>query len=149
MSVFDLCEIRKDQVVCGLLGEFLGRGRSREVYASPIDENIVIKIAYNPQGIMDNADEWTLWCLSKDRELRNWLCPIIGVFGDGRVLYMKKVEHTSKDELRRFEEVPAIIEDVHTDNWGILDGRLVCFDYAVNSSTSIPKKLKMKKVVWE
>lgn len=148
MSVFDLCGFRKDQTIYGLLGEFVGRGQSRDVYKSPIDKNIVIKIAYNAQGIIDNTDEWSLWCLSEGKDLRNWLCPIIGVFGDGRVLYMRRAEHAPESGLKSFKKVPEIFGDVHIHNWGYFEGRLVCFDYAINNSASVPKKLKMKKAAW-
>lgn len=63
---------------------------------------------------------------------------------NGRILLQHKASPIV-DRSALPEQVPAFLSDLKPENFGMLDGRLVCLDYAM----TIPNpSTKLKKVDW-
>lgn len=106
-------------------------------------EDRVWKLAWREQGLLDNETEYRLW-QSASPELREMLCPALDLSQAGALL-QKRVQpisyealgKTGKDVIARLAEYG--ITDVAV-NCGILEGRVVVYDYS-NISIDIHKKL--------
>jgi len=127
--------------------DVLGSGGSRIVVA--LDDERVAKIDAQPGG-PSNASEIDVW--NEYGQQTDLLAPVLDERSDGRILVMSRAEAFDgpADSSGRVKDVPRKLrmrlddakselldilgpnyEDPSYDfNWGILDGRLVCIDYA-------------------
>jgi hypothetical protein len=124
----------------------LGIGGSRIVVA--LDADRVAKIDAQPDG-PNNANERDVW---DDYGETGLLAPIIDERADGRILVMRRAApfegpadasgrvasvprrlrkklDAAKEELSELLG-PDFVDPSYDFNWGLLDGRLVCIDYA-------------------
>jgi hypothetical protein len=124
----------------------LGIGGSRIVVA--LDADRVAKIDAQPDG-PNNANELDVW---SDYGETGLLAPIIDERADGRILVMRRAApfegpadasgrvasvprrlrkklDAAKEELSELLG-PDFVDPSYDFNWGLLDGRLVCIDYA-------------------
>jgi len=106
-----------------------GRGRFRTVYACRFDPTLVIKIEPNG-GDHSNQQEIRLWTAYKDvPEVSRWLAPCIDISPGGVALLQRRVRPVRRAELPN--EIPSFLNtDARHFNWGMLDGKMVCCDYA-------------------
>lgn len=110
-----------------LLGEKLGEGTFRTVYACPLDPKVVIKIETRASGRFCNVDEWNLWNAIEDRpEIARWFAPVRSISACGSVLVMERTQPIG----RMPREVPNFMTDLKAANMGRLRGRPVFHDYA-------------------
>lgn len=127
--------------------DLLGSGGSRIIVG--LDDDSVAKIDMSPGG-PTNAAEIELW--DELRDETDFLAPILDVRADGRIIVMPRAETFDgpTDAAGRSKAVPRKhrkaldaakrellallapgIEDPGYDfNWGLIDGRPVCIDYA-------------------
>ena len=119
-----------------LCGELLGEGIHRKVFACTSDPSRVVKCETNT-GIFSNAREWRNWdeCRYADR-WNKWLAPCVAISPLGTVLLQKRVQPLRRgDDLP--DKLPAFLTDIKPQNFGWLNGKLVCHDYPqINSSLS-------------
>ena len=104
----------------------LAKGSTRTVYVASDRE--VVKI--ESVGTFNNVLEYTLWQdLQYCPEVADWLAPCIGISPDGSMLMQRRAEPLPED-YKLPEYLPEFLTDTRRDNYGLLDGRFVCVDYA-------------------
>jgi hypothetical protein len=119
----------KDAALCVLVGEKLGSGVFRDVYAVKGREDVVLKIE-DRGGEFCNVMEWKLWTEAQGTPAEQWLAPCLDLSGlSGRALVMRRTQPMTEDAWETLE-VPAFFNDIQPSNWGLLNGRPVCHDYA-------------------
>lgn len=126
-----------------LLGDFfdffcgaeLGEGTSRTVYEFRLDPMYVIKIQRTEKDktAFQNVSEFDTWTNinGHHKELAKFLAPCWNISSCGRVLLMRKTEKI-KDNQRMPKKIPEFLSDTKTQNWGVIEGKVVCHDYANN-----------------
>lgn len=129
--------------------KYLGEGISRKVYA--IDENYVVKVSKNSDGIYQNRIENYVYT-TVDKDLKKYLCPII-CFKPERIIMRRAIpiyergkdkwidlhkirpEESSFDDLNRLAAKFMLeYEDViSATSWGVYDNENVLIDYGCTS----------------
>lgn len=136
--------IARDFIVM-FLGKKLGNGIARDVYVHRFDPRLVIKIE-ETSGSFQNVREAHMWDEVGDfKPMAKWLAPVIAISPCGTVLIQRRAEPIALKDLPK--QVPVFLTDIKRDNWGLLDGHPVCFDYGTTLMT-FGKKLKTKKADW-
>lgn len=128
-----------------LCGNKLGRGIHRDVFECKLRPDLVVKVEYDIDfRYFANVLEMKFWTdHAQYKAVANWLAPCEFLSPDGRLLLQKKVSPVRHNELP--EKLPAFLTDTKTNNFGILDGRLVCVDYAM----TIPNpSTRLRAVQW-
>jgi hypothetical protein len=131
-----------------LFGEALGIGIHRKVGVFNPDPTLVIKCAIDCPNI--NVLEEEIWMMVKDTDIAKWFAPCVSISPGGIFLLQKRAERRPRSEYPK--EIPAFFTDTKYSNFGWIDGRFVCVDYASFISTSMSHKWskKMKKAdFWE
>lgn len=110
-------------------GTKIGEGQYRIVYAHALDSTLVIKRerAFNN---FSNVMEWDFWTCSKGSKVRRWLAPVEWLSPGGMWLIQKRTYPLGARAIPK--RVPDVFCDLKDDNWGLLDGRVVCHDYGNN-----------------
>jgi hypothetical protein len=112
------------------LGELLGKGIARKVYAlRPWPAEYVVKVQTRQsfeEGDYQNIAEWELWSHA-DPKLRRWLAPCISLSPCGRALIQVRTETIYRAAIPK--RVPAVLGDLHQDNFGHYKGKVVLRDY--------------------
>lgn len=127
------------------LGEEIGRGMSREVYAHALDPDLVLKIE-NEAGQFQNVFEWETWLRVRDTEHAKWFVPCEEISPSGCILIQRRTHPIRLDELP--EKVPAFMTDLKPSNWGLLDGQPVCHDYGRHLLMEFGMGKRMVKARW-
>lgn len=130
-----------------LCGNKIGGGIHRTVFECRLRPDLVVKVEDSGDWrYFANVHEMKFWSDNQyTPKIAKWLTPCEFLSPDGRVLLQRRVEPLrSTDKLP--DKIPSFLTDVKRDNFGILDGNVVCFDYAM----TIPSpSLRQKKVEWE
>lgn len=108
------------------LGEKLGSGTTREVYAHALDPTKVIKIGMK-SGDFANALEWEIWREVEDTELARWFAPCHHISHSGSVLIMERCLPCHKLPA----QLPNLFWDIKRENFGVLDNQVVAVDYGL------------------
>lgn len=112
-----------------LLGQFLGKGASREVYVCGFNPRWVIKVEFG--DLRQNIMEQMIWNAALKSPWAAWLAPVLHSSPDGRVIIQERTRPAPKG--RPFpDKVPDVLADVCERNWGWLRGRWVCHDYGLS-----------------
>jgi hypothetical protein len=112
-----------------MCSDMIGQGCSRKVFLSKLDTSLVVKVEEAGRSF-NNIREWELWeDVRHDKNATRWLAPCINISLCGSILIQKKTAVVSK---RRYpKKVPKwLVSDSKYQNWGLLDGKVVCHDYA-------------------
>ncbi len=130
-----------------ILGKNLGNGETRKVYQCGFDRAVVVKVEspHKEHGIVfDNVHEFTIWTNINKRmpEYAKYLAPCVRISGCGRLLIQKMTTPIAKNQLPK--KIPYFLADTHINNWGMLNKRVVCHDYA---NTFIFTKLIRNKLI--
>lgn len=137
--------IAKDFIAV-FLGKKLGSGIARSVYTHRLDPKIVIKIE-DQSDSFQNVIEARMWEeVQYYKPMAKWLAPVVSISPCGKILIQYRAQPLAVKDLP--EMVPAFLQDIKRDNWGVFNGKPVCFDYG-SINLTFGKKLKMKKVLWE
>lgn len=124
-------------------GKVLGEGIGRVVYEFKLRPELVMKIEAGSHSFQ-NILEWETW--SNVREMKSvakWFAPCEAISPCGTILLMRRTSPVSIKELPK--SLPEFLTDCKVDNYGDLDGRLVCHDYGY---TIIDYSMKQRKVHW-
>lgn len=127
-------------------GEPLGEGSSRKVFVLSTDPTKVIKIEAG-SGSFQNILEWQTWEALSFTKLAKYLAPYHRISPCGIVLIQSRVFPLPPD--REKVKMPEFLTDTTRDNFGILEGRVVCADYG--STTLIhhgASAVKMRQPDW-
>jgi hypothetical protein len=114
-----------------LCGDKIGSGAFRDVFKCKLLPDMVVKVETNT-GYRDfaNAKEMKFWCDHQHHSaIADWLAPCTYLSPDGRVMLQKKVTPISDAEMPA--RLPAFLADIKAENFGRLEGRIVCVDYAI------------------
>lgn len=128
-----------------LCGREIGAGIHRTVFECKIRPDLVVKVEAGERRYFANVLEMKFWDdHAHHSATAKWLSPCEYMSPDGRILLQKRADPLPSDEPLP-AKLPAFLPDVKRDNFGLLDGRLVCIDYAM----TIPSpSLRLKKVDW-
>lgn len=131
-----------------LCGEKIGSGVFRDVYKCRLRADLVVKVEINEVWrTFANVKEMNFWSDHQNTSaIVEWLAPCDYMSPDGRILLQRKVTPCEPEELEKLPKMlPAFLTDTKFRNFGWLDGRVVCIDYA----GTIPNpSLKMVKANW-
>lgn len=127
-------------------GEPVGRGTSRNVFQSRFNARQVIKVEIEKDWrTFENVREWYFWNdWQHASKVAEWLAPCEMISPDGRILVQAKC-----DPLPSNYELPAKLPNFLTDtkrsNYGLLNGKFVCLDYALVCTTA---SLQLRRATW-
>lgn len=127
---------------CPPIGELIGFGKQRWVYAQLNSLSVVVKLLRPEwERVNSNAAEWRNWQRIRQTEYAPYFAPCLAI--GGRWLTMVRCDPLLSGMSCR---IPAICSDDPTrKNFGTLDGRLVCLDYANMLPEQITDTAKMIK----
>lgn len=129
-----------------LCGKKLGEGIHRAVFECRLRPDLVVKVeAEDGWRYFANVHEMRFWNEHQhDPKVARWLAPCEFLSPDGRILLQRRIDALREgDQLP--EKLPAFLTDVKRDNFGMLDGKIVCADYAM----TIPSpSVRPRKVEW-
>lgn len=128
-----------------LTGKCLGEGCYRKVFEFRYDPSLVIKVEQE-EGCFHNVREWDAWqTLEHAPKWRRWLAPCVAISPRGNFLLQRRTTPVAMKDMPRL--VPAFFTDKKVGNWGRLNGRIVCHDYA-NSTVDYSLRL-VKGAFWD
>ena len=129
-----------------LCGKLLGEGIHRKVFECRLRDDLVVKVESEENWrYFANVLEMRFWNDHEHyKKVADWLAPCEYLSPDGRILLQRKASPILERSVLP-EQVPAFLSDLKPENFGMLDGRLVCLDYAM----TIPNpSTRLKKVDW-
>lgn len=129
-----------------LCGKQLGGGIHRDVFECRLRPELVVKVEReNDWRYFANVQEMKLWSDNQHYDkVARWLAPCDYMSPDGSILLQRKVNIcNSFDTLPN--ELPSFLTDLKPENFGWLEGRFVCVDYAMTLDSP---NLRLKKVNW-
>jgi|SRR5581483_2835676 len=107
------------------LGEKIGSGQFRDVYLLNIDESKVVKVE---KGVSyENFGEYDVWQNVQHTKWGRWFAPVLWFSNYGSCLIQPRC--APLPATGRPKRLPDFFADIKSDNWGLLNGRVVCFDY--------------------
>lgn len=129
-----------------LCGEKIGRGAHREVFECRIRRDLVVKVENQEMRYFANVLEDKFWADHQFyRKVADWLAPCEYLSPDGRILLQRRATPIH-DRSQMPEKMPAFLTDLRIENFGLLDGRVVCIDYAL----TIPNpSTRLKPAGWD
>lgn len=127
-------------------GKVLGAGIHRKVGVYELDKTLVLKVATDAPNI--NLLENEVWQMVEHTDLAKWFAPCVEVSPSGIFLLQKRIEMRPKSEYPNM--IPSFFTDTKYSNYGWIDGKFVCCDYANVLSTSMSHKwsARLKKAEW-
>ena len=125
-----------------ICGDLIGEGSTRKTFECFINHSYVIKI--EKSGCSQNVREYQNWSDYQYTDgVSEWLAPCHSLSRNGRVLIQRRCEPIAKSQLP--EKLPKFLTDLKVENFGMLDGRIVCCDYSFLVTTA---ELTQRKVKW-
>lgn len=120
----------KDDFIRLFCGELIAEGVARKVYELVGNPSLVVKVE-TTQETFQNITEWQLWNELQFTEYGIHLAPCRRISPCGLVLIQERTYELP--DVLSLTNVPEWLGDVKEENFGILDGRLVCHDYALHN----------------
>jgi hypothetical protein len=110
-----------------MCSEPIGEGCSRKVFVCKLDQTLVLKLETASYSF-NNIREWELWeDVRHDKDASRWLAPCVAISSCGAMMLQKRTKIATKK--RYPKKVPQWMTDLKYQNWGLLDGKIVCHDY--------------------
>lgn len=147
------------------LGKPIGGGIDRNVYAlketsawgwrhkitqaPEVDDEEcrhVIKVQKGHTGYFQNVAEWLLWETARATRLARWLAPCVAISPCGLYLIQRRVEPLRRRDLPK--RMPTFLSDLKRENFGMLEGKVVCCDYGLGVDAGAIKT-KLRKARWD
>lgn len=129
-----------------MLKDRLDHGMSRSVFSVRHDENIVVKFEVSA-GFFQNVQEWEMSKRLENSPMVRWIAPCISISGYGSVLIQARTTKPPADYKWPLR-IPSWFTDTKKSNFGLLGGRLVCHDYAINRTVNGAFTKRMTKADW-
>lgn len=150
MSRLDAADWFKDNTLVRDLfditaGEWIGRGAGREVWTFAPDPAYVIKFETATKSFQ-NVAEWSTWDWVRATPFEKWFAPCKSISACGTILIQRRVEPIRDAE--RPKRLPAFLCDLKRENFGMLDGRVVCADYGMIPSSIRHQSRKLVPAKW-
>lgn len=130
-----------------LCGKFLGEGIHRKVFECKLRPDLVVKVEDNVSDYRNfaNVKEHQFWSDYVDfPAVAKWLAPSLFLSPDGRISLQSRVERIS-DTHEMPKLMPHFLTDLKRSNFGWLDGKLVCVDYAWTLASA---GARLRKAQW-
>lgn len=125
-----------------LCGDKIGEGIHRTVYECSLRPDLVVKVENSNLRYFANVLEMTFWNdHSAYKAVSRWLAPCKYLSPDGRVMLQQRVDPLPIGKSLP-DRLPAFLTDHKKENFGVLNGKVVCVDYAMtitNPSTRLTK----------
>lgn len=115
-----------------LCGNLLGGGIHRKVFECRLRPDLVVKVEDDGSEWRNfsNVKEYAFWSDHQDyAAVSKWLAPCEYLSPDGRISLQRRVRIAGPTDVMP-EKLPGFLTDLKRTNFGWLDGRLVCVDYA-------------------
>lgn len=129
MSIRDLPDIVKEDALFLLLGERLGAGVGRIVYAHALDPTLVVKLETARQSFQ-NAIEWDTWHKVKGTKIAKWFAPCLHISQSGMAMIQRRT--TPLTPATAPKRIPNFFADTKYGNYGFINGQLVAHDYGIS-----------------
>ena len=126
-------------------GDRIGNGVYRCVYEYLPDASLVLKVETDPHSFANIIENRT-WNNVKDHKIAKFFAPCIFISPRGQFLIQKRTR--ALDGRNMPKKIPALIDDTHTDNWGIFENRVVCHDYGNQMTLKASILQPMKQAKW-
>lgn len=128
------------------LGKKLGSGMSRDVYEFTFNRDYVVKVE-NSSGSFQNIIEWEIWNnVQYMPSVSKWFAPCVNISPCGVFLIQRKV--IQQDPKKYPKKVPYFFKDTKYENFGTVDGKLVCCDYGTFLREDHFNTKRMKNADW-
>jgi hypothetical protein len=129
MSMSELYGRELRSVLCGTK---IGEGTARTVYVCRLNDGYVVKVERGARSFQ-NIVEWDTWAwvMSRPRHAR-WFAQCQNISPTGMVLIQRRALPVREKELPK--KLPHFLCDLKPENFGLVDGKVVCFDYGTVSS---------------
>jgi hypothetical protein len=131
-------------------GDELGQGQYRVTFTYGVNPKWVVKYERGCPTQAEqfcNATEYLIWEELKDTPLAKWLAPVRGISPCGIWLLQDRCQVMEKAD--RPKRVPEFLADLKPQNWGMLRGRPVCFDYGNHKLfTAAARRTKLITPKW-
>lgn len=128
-----------------IIGDKIGSGIGRTVYENRINSDTVIKIE---EESYQNIKEWEFWQDVQYSDISKWFAPCLSISPCGIFLVQTKCEPLPKKMYPR--KLPKFMADIKYENFGYLNGKIVCFDYGTIYTKLIANtSKKMIDVKWK
>lgn len=127
------------------IGEKLGEGMSRHVYVWRPDPTLVVKIETQKHNWF-NIEEYNTWAAVRDTKHARWFAPVVGIAGGGSMILQRRTQLPRLEDLP--SKLPIFLTDTKTENFGVLDGRVVCHDYGFHLLRERGMNSRMVKADW-
>lgn len=129
-----------------MLGAFIGEGVARKVYHCRLNDKYVCKLEEKGRSFQ-NVSEWETWnWVEGNKALEPWFAPCLNISLTGVMLVQRYCEPLRNADLPK--RLPEFLCDLKKENFGMLDGRVVCHDYGTVHSSIRHASRKMVKAVW-
>lgn len=138
MSVKDITDESNLARNCTLrlfVGDKLGSGSFRNVYAMIGDKSKVIKVEYSGRDFC-NVHEMAVWKKVEATPIEHWFAPChqidlvgISMIQSRTVPFECEADFIAAVKATPTKKIPGFFDDVHFGNFGMLEGRIVCHDY--------------------
>lgn len=128
-----------------LLGEGIGYGQNRSVWALTFNPELVIKL----EGGSDfqNIMEWNIWKGVKGTKLEKWFAPCVAISPNGIWLVQKRITFPPRSAYP--PKLPAFLGDLKYANYGKFGKQWVACDYGTPAiAWLMSKHLKETKADW-
>jgi hypothetical protein len=126
-----------------LCGRLIGEGVHRKVFECKLRPDLVVKVEDEKVRTFANVKEMQFWC-DAGTKISPWLAPCDFLSPEGRVLLQRRVDPLPSNYPLP-DKLPMFLTDIKRGNFGLLNGKLVCCDYAYNI---VDASLRLKKVGW-
>lgn len=128
-----------------IIGEHIGSGIHRDVYAWELDPKVVCKLE-GGAGSFANIREYDVWQEVKNTKFARWFAPVLAISSAGCLLLQART--TPVDIKRLPKKVPAFFTDLKASNWGRYKGRIVCHDYGLHMLLTKGLTNRMRDTNW-
>ena len=110
------------------LGDLLGYGISRYVFDFKMDKRWVVKVDCSDRNANVIENNIFVEAMQYDKRLLRWFAPCGQMSRCGRVMLQRKCTMPKQSQYPK--NIPDFFVDTKYQNWGLLNGKVVCFDYA-------------------
>lgn len=146
----DPTDFMKRELWSLIVGEQLGAGAARTVYAHALDPRLVVKVE-DGRGSFQNVIEWQTWEDVKETDFAKWFAPCVAISPCGGILVQRRTTPAQTHP----EKIPAFFTDTKLANFGMLiplhgkkGGQFVAHDYGVSLLNQYGLTKRMRKANW-
>lgn len=152
LNLETMSDSTKRQFILAFVGDYIGEGANRKVYAHAWDQTLVVKVESAAQSF-SNITEWQVWNAVKDTEHAKWFAPCLHISNNGEVLIQRRTSPAAKYP----DKIPSFFTDTKLTNFGVLvngadygatDGQFVCHDYGLHLMLEKGMTKRMKNANW-